>query len=102
MLLVKRCLGSGLCRSEGALLAFCTILARCHSNPSLGIIQAVASDTRRKRVEDRAKKAAAVFWGEETAWGTLKRQHERRRKRRRKEGTKTKGHSSEYSGIEVN
>lgn len=65
MLLAKGCLGSGLCRREGALLLWLSVSvwARCHSNPSLGIIQAVASDIRRKRVEDRAKKAAAVFRG---------------------------------------
>lgn len=49
-------------------LAFRTVSVGCHSNPSLGIIQAVASDVHRKRVEDRAKKATAVFGGGNSLW----------------------------------
>lgn len=37
-------------------MAFLTVWVRCHTNPSLGISQAVTSDIRRKRVRDHVKR----------------------------------------------
>lgn len=67
-------------------MVYLTVWVRCHTNPSLGIIQAVTSDIRRKRVRDHVKKATAVQIG-----NSLRNMREM-----------TKGHSVKYSGNKVN
>lgn len=99
----KGCLGSGLSRSEGALLLW--LSSPFGSGVTLIPHSGLSEPSHQIYVENVLKivlRRQQQCLGGGNSLGPLKRQHERRRNWKRKGGTKTKGHSSKYSGIEVN